>query len=113
MSWIAKFYTKGDLTGTYVEITAVGRENGYPDLSVFHGVNNEFSSAEVKPGYRARAFTDLNYTGSELRLDRDPQHGRANYIPGPDGIMRFTFFPNSRDFPFNDKISSIYCEPYN
>jgi len=113
MTWIARFHTQGDLTGGYVEITAVGSASGYPDLSVVGGANNEFSSAEVKPGYRARAFTDLNYSGLQLRLDRDPQYGRANYIPGPDGIMRFTLFPNSRDFPFNDTISSIYCEPYN
>jgi hypothetical protein len=110
MTWIARFYTQGDLTGTYLEINSTGKTGGYPDLP--SSVNNEFSSAEVKPGYRARAFTNLNYTGQELRLDKDPQFGRANYKPGPDGIMRFTYFPDSAEFPFNDTISSIYCEPY-
>lgn len=84
-----KVLHRRELTGGFVEITAVGPDGGYPDLSVVGGANNKFSSAEVKPGYRARAFTDVNYSGLQLRLDQDPQSGRANYEPGPDGIMRF------------------------
>jgi hypothetical protein len=111
MTWIARFYKHGDLTGSYVEISSIGKDNGYSDLNN-QNANNEFSSAEVKPGYRARAFVDLNFTGQELRLDKDPQFGRANYISGPDGIMRFTYFPDASGFKFNDNISSVYCEPY-
>lgn len=109
MIWIAKFYTEGNLTGRCFEIYFTGKRNGYPDLKEI-GFNNELSSAEVKPGFRVRAFVDLNFTGQELRLDKDPQFGRANYILGPDGIMQFTFFPDTPQFKFNDAISSIYCE---
>jgi hypothetical protein len=101
--WYARFYEHGDLTGHCVEIKGIGRENGIPDLGTW---NNEFSSALVKPGYRVRAFQNLNYSGEELRLDKDPQYGRANFISGSDGIMQFTYFPSD----FNDKISSMYCE---
>ena len=109
MPWIARFYTNGDLSGRVLEISSEGKESGYQDLSDVE-LNNEFSSAEVKPGYRARAFNDFNFTGQELRLDKNSQLGRADFIPGPDGVMRFTFFPNAPDFRFNDNISSVYCE---
>lgn len=112
--WIARFYVRGDLFGRFLEIRKVGRENGFPNLvqTPFGDFNNEFSSALVKPGYRARAFTEFNYTGNELRLDKHPQEGRANYIPVSDGIMSFTYFPDDPDprFKFNDQISSIFCE---
>jgi len=111
MTWIARFFSDGDLTGRVLEITSEGMANGFQDLNDI-GFNNEFSSAEVKPGYRARAFTDLNFSGQQLRLDKDPQFGRADFIPGPDGVMRFTFFPNAPDFRFNDNISSIYSSIY-
>ncbi len=109
LNWYAKFYEDGNLSGSSLEIKGLGKENGYPNLSV-QGLNNTFSSARVMPGYRVRAFTDLNYTGQELRLDKDPQFGRANYIPGADGVMEFTYFADSDGFRFNDTISSIYCE---
>lgn len=111
MAWIARFYEHGDLTGQYYEITGVGRENGYPNLSEvpnYSWLNNNFSAALIQPGYRARAFVNFNFTGPELILDEQPQDGRANFIPGPDGIMQFTYFPSG----FNDNISSVYCEPY-
>lgn len=125
MSWIAKFYMDGNCEEVVgfgrrvLTIDAVGKNNGYRDLDqvTWDGANNispnnEISSARVMPGYRARLFRDKNYTEQELRLDKDPQHGRADFIPGEDGVMKFTYFPDTDGFRFNDAISSIYVEPY-
>ena len=113
MSWIVKFSHDGDPDHVHapkLEHSGIGKENGIKELSSFH--NNEFSSARVKPGFRVRAFTDLHYTGLELRLDRDPQHGRAEAIIEGDGIMKFTFFPNADPLKVNDRISSFYIEEH-
>jgi hypothetical protein len=107
--WFARFFSEGDWTGGYFSITGLGRENGVPDFS-WGRLSGMASSAEVKPGFRVRAFTGFNFTGTELRLDKNPQLGRANFVPGPSGLMRFGYFPNSPGFKFNDNINSAYCE---
>lgn len=127
--WVAKFYTDGNCKEVVgfaarrvltLTKSSMGKANGYMDLSKITwdgennitSPNNEISCARVAAGYRARLFTDKNYHGQQLRLDKDPQYGRANFIPEGDGFMKFSYFPASSKFDFNDETSSLYIEPY-
>ena len=111
MAILAVLYVDGDASeaDTQLHFTNLGRAGGIPNFNTVN-FNQAASSARVFPGFRLRCFTNLNYTGQELRLDKDPQFGRANFIPGEDGVMLFTKFPDSDGFRFNDNISSAYVE---
>ena len=101
--WIARFYSDGDCSGSFVDVVAVGREGGLPDLQY---QDNQLSSCIVKKGYKAKAYNDANYTGRKMEFGKDPYQGRANCKYTSEGHMKFTYFPSK----MNDSITSIYCE---